>query len=238
MPDYANTVIYKIVCKDVNIKKSYGGHTTNIIKRRQKHKTDCNNKKGKGYNSYVYNFIRDHGNWENWDVVWHYDYPCQNKREAALEERKFIELNKCELNSIRPIVTKEEAKEYNKIYKEDNKQEISEYLKNYYVENKEQIKECQQNYYVENKEQIKEFQKIYNQDNKEQIKKYKKIYYESNKEQIKKGKKKYYEDNKEKNKKKNSEKFNCECGGKYTTCNKLRHLKSQKHQKYLEHKII
>jgi hypothetical protein len=29
------------------------------------------------------------------------------------------------------------------------------------------------------------------------------------------------------------EKFNCECGGKYTLSHKLRHFNSKKHQKYL-----
>ena len=37
--------------------------------------------------------------------------------------------------------------------------------------------------------------------------------------------KEYYEDNKEKN----QQKFNCECGGKYTFEHKSQHLKSKKH---------
>ena len=50
--------------------------------------------------------------------------------------------------------------------------------------------------------------------------------------------KKYYEENREKILKKNNEKFDCECGGKYTYQNKTRHLKSPKHQSYLSSKVI
>jgi hypothetical protein len=137
MPDYAKTIIYKIVCKDVNIKETYGGHTTNIIKRRQRHKSNCNNENADSYNCYVYKFIRENGGWENWDLLWCYDYSCGSKREASFEERRFIELNHCELNSCRPIVSKEEAKEY---YKK-NKEKIQNQSKDYYENNKEKIKE-------------------------------------------------------------------------------------------------
>tara|TARA_Y100001978_G_C23621573_1_gene398740 strand:+ start:195 stop:833 length:639 start_codon:yes stop_codon:yes gene_type:complete len=110
MPDYAKTVIYQIECKDVNINKTYGGHSTNLIKRRQKHKSDCNNTNSPKYNSYVYQFIRENGGWNNWQVVWQYDYPCENKREAELEETKYVKENKCELNSVMPFLSKEERK--------------------------------------------------------------------------------------------------------------------------------
>ena len=152
MPDYANTVIYKIVCKDVNIKQSYGGHTTNIIKRRQQHKSVCNNQNNRAYNYYVYNFIRDTGGWDNWEVLWCYDCPCETKREAALEEKNFIELNNCELNSRKSILTKEEKKEYDKDYYKNNK----EHIKDYYENNKQKIAEWDKEYRKNNKEKIAE----------------------------------------------------------------------------------
>jgi len=43
----------------------------------------------------------------------------------------------------------------------------------------------------------------------------------------------YYADYKLKNKDKINKKFACECGGKYTHQNKLRHIKSNKHQKWV-----
>jgi len=62
-------------------------------------------------------------------------------------------------------------------------------------------------------------------DNREKIKKY----YNDNREKIKK----YYIDNREEILLKANQKFNCECGGKYTKIHQSRHSKSKIHQKYL-----
>ena len=59
--DYSNTIIYKIVCNDPNITDCYVGSTTNIVKRRQSHKSVCNNENSKLFNFYVYQFIRENG---------------------------------------------------------------------------------------------------------------------------------------------------------------------------------
>ncbi len=75
-------------------------------------------------------------------------------------------------------------------------------------------------YYEDNKERITEKHKQYYEDTKEK----RKQYYQNNKEQ----KKQYYEDNKEIL----TEKFECECGGKYTYKHKQEHFKSKKHKKY------
>jgi len=165
MPNYNNTIIYKIVCKDVNITKSYGGHTTHIIKRRAKHKSDCNNINSKNYNCYVYQFIIDNGGWSNWDMIWCYDYPCETKKEATLEERKFIEKEKCELNSYKPITTKEEKKEYKKLYRETNKDKKAEYDKEYKENNKYKILKKAKLYRETNKDKKAEYYK----NNKEKI---------------------------------------------------------------------
>ena len=141
MPNYAKTIIYKIVCKDVNITKSYGGHTTHIIKRRQLHKCICNNINSKKYNIYLYQFIRENGGFNNWDMIWCYDYPCKNKREAELEETKFIQKEKCELNCVRPYVSEDEKKEKNKEYIKKNKEKIKKQRKQYFKEYNEKKKE-------------------------------------------------------------------------------------------------
>jgi hypothetical protein len=189
MPNYAKTLIYKIVCKDVNVKKIYGGHTTHIIKRRANHKSMCNNINSKKYNIYLYQFIRENGGFNNWHMIWCYDFPCKNRREATLEERKFIEFNKCELNSNKAFTTREEKKEYkknkSKNYYVNNKEKSLNYQKEYRKDNKNKAKEYYQNnkekakkYYEKNKEKIKNYQKI----NKKKIAAYKKHYYEKNKE--------------------------------------------------------
>jgi len=61
----------------------------------------------------------------------------------------------------------------------------------------------------------------------------KKEYRENNKEYYKEWNKQYRENNKEKIKQYKNEKFNCECGGKYTTANKVRHMKSRKHKNFI-----
>ncbi len=60
----------------------------------------------------------------------------------------------------------------------------------------------------------------------------------ADKNYYKKQNKKYHEENREKILKKNNEKFDCECGGKYTHSHKTRHINSKKHQSYLSSKVI
>ena len=62
---------------------------------------------------------------------------------------------------------------------------------------------------------------------------YCKAYRLANKEQISEKMKAYCLTNKEQINKKQKEKFNCDCGGKFTRCSKLVHIKTKKHQKYL-----
>jgi len=60
--DYSKSVIYKIVCKDINITECYVDSTTNLIKQRWAKKTWYKNSKSKSYNIYVYQFNRESGN--------------------------------------------------------------------------------------------------------------------------------------------------------------------------------
>jgi hypothetical protein len=107
--DYSKTIIYKIVCKDLNIKDCYVGHTTNWVKRKSRHKENCNK-----LNTKIYKFIRENGNWENWEMIEVKKYPCNDKREAESEERKIYEELNAGLNNNRPFITEDERKEYNK----------------------------------------------------------------------------------------------------------------------------
>ena len=152
MPDYSKTLIYKIVCKDVSIKETYGGHTTHLVKRKQQHKSICNNITNKRYNSYIYKFIRDNGGFDNFDVIWQYDFPCNSKREAELEERRFIEKEKCELNSMRPFVTSEEIKKQNvektTKYRENNREKVNKYRRQHHQKNKDEVNEKRKKKYT------------------------------------------------------------------------------------------
>lgn len=100
-------------------------------------------------------------------------------------------------------------------------------LENVKCESKEEL-HAKERYYIElnkelcvNKNIPTRTDKEYRNDNIEKIKQYA----NDNKEIRKEYKKEYYEKNIEKFK----EKFNCECGGKYTYSTKQRHLKSKKH---------
>ena len=76
-------------------------------------------------------------------------------------------------------------------------------------------------------EQKKEYLKIYCK------KRHKEIYEGEYKETILLKNKEYRDKNKEQIYKKQNEKFTCECGGKYSRVNKVRHTKSIKHLNYL-----
>ena len=75
-------------------------------------------------------------------------------------------------------------------------------------------------------------QKKYREDNKEHIKEYR----EANKEHLNEQSKKYYKDNKEHLKELRTQIITCECGSKHTHGSKTRHLKTKKHQNFIESK--
>jgi hypothetical protein len=63
--DYESTIIYKITCKDPLITDKYVGHTIDFVKRRKSHKYACNDDR---ICIRLYNFIREHGGWDNWTM--------------------------------------------------------------------------------------------------------------------------------------------------------------------------
>ena len=128
--DYSKTIMYKLVCNDLEIKDCYVGHTTDMTKRKYKHKSSCNNEKGKEFNEKKYVYIRDNGGWDNWSMVMIEEYSCKNKQEATKRERELYESLEAKLNTIRPYVNEEEnkerlsinAKKWNETHKEYNKE--------------------------------------------------------------------------------------------------------------------
>ena len=90
---YQNSVIYKITCKDNNVKDVYIGSTRDFINRRCCHKGSCCDKSNSSYNQPKYKFIRDHGGWINWKMIIIEEYPCNNKTELLIRERYHIENN-------------------------------------------------------------------------------------------------------------------------------------------------
>jgi hypothetical protein len=202
--DYSNTLIYKIVCKDLDIKDCYIGHTTSFVKRKSAHKSNCNNPNYKHYNLNVYKFLRDNGGWDNWCMIEIKKYPCNDKREAEAEERRCVELEYATLNSHRPFITEDERKlerkEYNKKWHEKNVDKVKEYSKKYREDNADKVKEYKKKHYQHNADKVKEYSKKYKEDNADKVKEYNKKYREDNADKVKEYQKKHYQKKKEQKK--------------------------------------
>ncbi len=213
--DYSNTTIYKLCCKDLDIKEIYVGHTTDMRRRKYRHKSCCINETAKGHNYNVYQYIRENGGWDNFDMIEVERYNAIDGYDATKRERYWIDELKATLNCKLPTRTHKE-------YREDNKEIISEQRKNHYSNNKEKISEYQKQYFKNNMDKINERNKEYNKNHKEMRFKISHKYYENNKEVISE---------------KTKEKITCECG---CVCRKdtlSKHIKTINHIKLINNQI-
>ena len=149
--NFQNTIIYKIVCKDLLVTEKYIGHTTDFTKRKNSHKTRCNNPNDKMYNCYVYIFIRENGGWDNWTMIEIEKYPCLDVNEARKQERYFIELLIAELNQQIPSKTKQE---WNEQHIEQTKEYMKEYGKEYRELNRDKISKNKREYDKQNRDKL------------------------------------------------------------------------------------
>ena len=101
--DYNNTTFYKIYCKNSNITDMYIGHTTNFIQRKYAHKQSYLNKKYTSHTCKVYNAIRDHGGWDNWNIEIIAFHKCEDHYSARKQEQYYLEKYNATLNSIEPL---------------------------------------------------------------------------------------------------------------------------------------
>ena len=135
MPDYSKGCIYKIKHKeDYDDENIYVGSTCNIIRRRCQHKSNLSNENSKDYNAPVYKYIRDNGGWDDFILIKIHDYPCKDKDELNIEERRMVDILKSKLNMRVPARTQKE-------YYEDKKEIIKERVNKYREDNKEDINE-------------------------------------------------------------------------------------------------
>jgi len=167
--NYQNTIIYKIVCNDLNIKDLYVGHTTDFRRRKNGHKSRSSSSEIK-----IYKTIRNNGGWDNWSMIEIEKFPCNDSNEASARERYWYEALQAKLNMVYPQRTKKEHYEANtekiKEYREINKEKIRKKKKEYYETNKEKIDEKNKEYREKNKEKIDEKAKEYYDNNKDKIK--------------------------------------------------------------------
>ena len=86
--DFSKTIIYKIQHK-TNKTLLYIGQTTDFIKRKCTHKTNCSTR-----TLLLYTTINENGGWDMFEMTKIKEYPCDNKRQAEDEEMRLIkELN-------------------------------------------------------------------------------------------------------------------------------------------------
>ena len=138
---------------------------------------------------------------------------------------RLLDNSKMKMHIIHRLYTQEEADETEEFYQLNfpcvNNSVTGRTIKEYLEVNKEKIKNRRAEHYQRNKEKIKKKSNEYRQNNIIDIRK----------NDIERGR--IY---REKNKEKIHEKFDCECGGRYTQTNKSIHTKSKKHQDYINQK--
>ncbi len=155
--NYANSLIYKLCCKDPNIEEIYVGSSTNFKQRKASHKKNCYNENSRKYKMKVYQFIRDNGGWDNWNMIQIEPYSCETKRELEKREEELRKELKASLNMASCYgFDKQRNKETQKKYRELHKEDIKDHRKKYYEENKEAIKDKVRKYHQDNREKILE----------------------------------------------------------------------------------
>jgi hypothetical protein len=209
--DYSRTVIYKIQHID-NDTLLYIGSTTDFTKRKCAHKSRCNNEKATAYNCKVYQMIRENGGWEEFKMIQIKEFPCDNKRQADMEEDKIMREMKAPLNTRRAYESKEECR----------KRECT-YAKRYWQTNKEVMSQKQKAVRKANIEKLKEKEKLRYELNKESLCKKTQIFYKINKDEI--------------NAKRNV-KVMCECGCDVSKKGLTRHKQSTKHIDLIKQQTI
>jgi len=163
--DYSNTIIYKLEHEDDKT-LFYVGSTTDFIRRKASHKSQCNNLNSKAYNCKVYQMIRDNGGWPAFKMVELKKFPCNDANEAFAEEENFRKALKPIMNSIKAY-TGLTQQEQNKQWRDDN----PDYNKQYDIDNPEQKKirqrkwrannpDYDKNYRINNLDKIRERKKI------------------------------------------------------------------------------
>jgi hypothetical protein len=145
--DYSNSSIYRIVCKDEFVTECYVGSTFNLRKRIGDHKGACKNPNTLGHNVPLYKFIRNHGGWENWDVVEVERVSCENVKQLRIRERQWFEHYGATLNAFVPNRSQaeweKENREYmlerDRVYRHKNREQLNEITRAYRHKNREQL---------------------------------------------------------------------------------------------------
>jgi hypothetical protein len=153
--DYSKTIMYKLVHnEDYDNANIYIGSTTDFRKRKSHHKGYSYNEKNKSYNNKKYQYIRENGGWDNWNMIEVEKYPCNDGNEARAREEYWRSHFNAQLNMVRAYRTDEEKVEYKKKYYDQNKDKLLEQHKEYYEQNKDRSLEYKKKYRENNRDKI------------------------------------------------------------------------------------
>ena len=120
------SVIYKLECRDPNVRDCYVGSTRNFIMRKHLHRSDSQNEESVRGKYKLYQKMREVGGWQNWNMEVLEECP---ENELSTRERWWYDKLQPSLNSNVPNRSKEES---NKVYYEKNHERITEYYRKQY----------------------------------------------------------------------------------------------------------
>lgn len=213
---YATGRIYKLVSARTD--KVYIGSTikTKLSSRMAGHRSQYHRWQ-KGIAGYLASF--ELLQYDDVRIVLIEEWPCETKDQLLAREQYWIDhYAEVRLNKHAAYSGCNTLKEYNR---------------KRYLANAEQIRDRTRQYYALNRDQISERAKVYRENNRDKILAQKKEYYYANRDKIVENQQHYYAANCEYIRTYRTEKFNCDCGGRYSYSNKQVHLRSHKHQKWL-----
>jgi hypothetical protein len=163
-------IIYEIRPLNKELIFSYVGSTLNFRNRKYQHKKDCNNINSTNHSVKLYQFIRNNGGFNEFEMIPLEEYECDRKTQSRIREQFFINQIENKLNMKKAFISTEETKEYMIEYRLNNKKQ----MKKYRNDNKETIKLQVKEYYEKHKELIIEQNKTNYKNKKEIIKKQRK----------------------------------------------------------------
>jgi len=164
---------------------TYTGATTNFTQRKATHKSTCNNANSKNYDLLLYQTIRAHGSWDNWEMVIVEIFPCETRQHLCVREQYHIEQQENKINSYRAFTTDDVytagRNAYKKLYNDLHRDEINAQSRKYKELHREEINAKMTKYREANREMINEQKKVYRQNDINTYKAREKAYREANK---------------------------------------------------------
>jgi hypothetical protein len=126
--------------------------------RINRHKETCSNENSMGYNYKVYQFVRENGGWDYFDIVEICKCDIDKLRETEQYHMDFV---KPSLNTINAYVSEEDRRQQmrdcKKLYHKKNQDKNNEKSREYYHKNNEKLKENAKKYREKNKDKLKEW---------------------------------------------------------------------------------